>query len=264
MPEMYEIYRQHADWYDRLVGAEDVEGNLAPALFEVARWKGVDVYEAGVGTGRVTKLYVERVRAATLVDRSQHMLDQAARNLAGFSDKLRFLLGDNFALPRPVASASVSGADGGASAGTGAAAFGGADIVIEGWAFGHGIVDRAEAARGEDGSVAAAVAQATKELLSSVRQVARPGATLIILETMGTATEGPAAPLPELALFYELLHGELGFSQRVISTDYQFKSAGEAEEVLGFFFGEEMAARVRELGSPRIPEWTGLWWRTLD
>jgi hypothetical protein len=30
------------------------------------------------------------------------------------------------------------------------------------------------------------------------------------------------------------------------------------------FFGPELAERVRERGSPRVPEWTGLWWQRRD
>lgn len=238
---MYEIYEKHADWYDRLVGAEDYQANLPRALGEIAEWDGASVYEAGVGTGRVTRLYIERAASATLVDRSLHMLDRARENLKSFEEKLTFLQGDNFDLP---------GSPGGVG-----------DICVEGWAFGHGIVDRAEAARREEGDIAAAVARATRELLESAERVVRPGGRLIILETLGTATDGPTAPLAELALFYNLLEEELGFSHRRIETDYRFASALEAQETMGFFFGEQMAARVGELDSPIIPEWTGLWWR---
>jgi hypothetical protein len=107
------------------------------------------------------------------------------------------------------------------------------------------------------------VAQATKELLVSARKVLKPKGRLILLETMGTATDGPQAPLPELALFYELLQERLGFKHEVITTDYQFASTKEAETVMGFFFGEEMASKVREIGSGKVPEWTGVWWASV-
>jgi hypothetical protein len=37
----------------------------------------------------------------------------------------------------------------------------------------------------------------------------------------------------------------------------------EAVELAGFFFGEEMADRVREERLVILPECTGVWWRRI-
>ena len=50
------IYRDRADEYDALVGAEDCDGRLRPALEAIAPLAGATVLEAGAGTGRVTRL----------------------------------------------------------------------------------------------------------------------------------------------------------------------------------------------------------------
>ena len=40
-------------------------------------------------------------------------------------------------------------------------------------------------------------------------------------------------------------------------------SVDQAEELIGFFFGEAMAREVRRRNSPVVPECTGLWWRRI-
>ena len=52
-----------------------------------------------------------------------------------------------------------------------------------------------------------------------------------------------------------------GFASTWVRTDYRFSSAAEAEELIGFFFGPELAARVAGEGMLVVPECTGIWWR---
>lgn len=54
------------------------------------------VVDAGCGTGRVTQLLLERLPSGRVIalDASQAMLDQAAQNLAGDSDRVAFVLAD--------------------------------------------------------------------------------------------------------------------------------------------------------------------------
>ncbi len=92
-------------------------------------------------------------------------------------------------------------------------------------------------------------------------RAAKPGGTLIIMETMGTGVQQPAPPNPALA-DYAWLENEHGFTRQVIATDYDFGSVDRAAELCGFFFGAELAARVRANGSSRVPEFTGIWRRS--
>jgi len=119
MPSMFEIYQKHAAEYDELVDAEDFQGNLSRYLLKIVDWKGQEVIEGGVGTGRVTAIYVDRVRSVLCIDRSPHMMEAAARRLRKFSAKVSFQEADNLSLPTVEPKRSV---------------------FIEGWSWGHSIV----------------------------------------------------------------------------------------------------------------------------
>jgi len=169
---MYEIYDSDAAGYDRLVNAEDYRGELRTTLRRLVDWRGARVVEAGVGTGRVTRCYVDDARLVEGFDRSQHMLDRARANLARWPDRVRLARAEHLSLP--VADAT-------------------ADVFVEGWAFGHSVVDAAEAA--------ARVGLVAARLVGEAERVVRPGGTIIIAETLGTNVNVPAAPLPALAAF---------------------------------------------------------------
>ena len=221
-----EIYRRHAGRYDELVAHEDYRGRLGATLDEIAVWEGASVVEAGIGTGRVTAHYVERVGEAALFDRSAHMLAFARRRFAGYPV--------SFAQAEHLDIRGVRG-----------------DIFIEGWAFGHHIV-----------SNAARLRSAARELEGVVRRAVRSGGTAIIIETLGTNTEKIRVPHPALAGWYRMLEGEFGYTRRAIRTDYKFASAREAARIMGFFFGPAMEKRIERKRATIIPEWTGVWWRT--
>ena len=76
-----------------MVQAEDVDNNLGRLLHEVVEWQNKVVFEAGVGTGRVTKLYIDEVAFAYGFDRSEHMLDFAQSALAKHEAKLTLAQG---------------------------------------------------------------------------------------------------------------------------------------------------------------------------
>lgn len=231
MPSMLEIYQRHAREYHELVSAEDYRGNLWSSLRQICRWDGDSVIEAGVGTGRVTKLYVDSVRRAVCTDRSENMIEFARRVLERHLDIVEFQTADNLSLPIL------------------ADTF---DIFIEGWSFGHSVADAPDpnALR----SVAAGlVRNATKNV--------RNGGTVILIETLGSNADEPEPPIENLARFYELLEIDHGFRRREVRTDYQFVSMEEAIRVMGFFFGEEMGESVRRRAQTVIPEWTGIWYR---
>lgn len=79
-----------------------------------------------------------------------------------------------------------------------------------------------------------------------------------ILE-VGAAESEPAPPVA-LSEYYEWLETERGCTRLAIRTDYQFESVSTAAQTLGFFFGSELADKIRAAGSSRVPEVTGLWW----
>ena len=231
MPAMYDIYRRHRIEYDRLVNAEDREHHLPAFLRSIADWRGKTVLEGGLGTGRVTELFIDDARRVVGCDREAHMLEAARERLARFADKLELRVADNLDLPLLPEKA---------------------DVFIEGWSWGHAVVD----GPGEVEAIAEA-------LFTQVRKNLVPGGLVVLIETLGTNALSPAAPHPRLAEFYQLLQSRFGLRQTALSTDYRFATPAEAAEVLGFFFGNAMGKAVRANGSAIVPEWTGVWHGSL-
>jgi hypothetical protein len=94
------------------------------------------------------------------------------------------------------------------------------------------------------------------------RVVTAKGA-LIIMETLTTGSLTPAPPSQGLADYYAWLENEWGFSRQEVSTDFQFAGIDEAVARTEFFFGPDLASKVRENGWTRIPEWTGVWGKQI-
>jgi len=98
--------------------------------------------------------------------------------------------------------------------------------------------------------------------LEECARVTRAGAFHIIIETLGTGRESPAPPNAGLAGYYEHLEQAHGFRRVELRTDYQFASPKTAAETCRLFFGDAFAQEVLRRGWSRVPECTGLWWRT--
>ncbi len=179
------IYREHAEEYHALVMREDIGGRLLPAILAAVDLGGRDVVELGAGTGRVTALVAPLAARVRAFDRSPAMLRRAARYLADLPEppppgRVTFFEAANTAVPLPDACT---------------------DVVIEGWSFGHSVVDAG------DGWAAAASA-----LLDESFRLLRPGGTLVVIETLGTGCVRPEPPHPLLETWYAWLEGTRGFS----------------------------------------------------
>lgn len=230
MADYQRIYDHHADAYEALVSREDHQANLLSALRELIPAAPFDLVETGAGTGRVTMLLAPFARAVRAFDRSEHMLSVARQKASakGFSH-VSFAVASHDALPVEDASA---------------------DVAIEAWAFGHAV------GWNPSGWVA--------ELEAHIRELsrtARPGARVVLIETMGTGVEAPFEGGHALEPFHRHLIDALGFSHRCVTTDYAFESVDEAADRAGFFFGERMAERVRARRWRVVPEFTGIYWR---
>lgn len=226
------IYENHAEEYDRLVAHEDHEGNILRALRQICALRGLEgaqVVEIGAGTGRLTTLLAPNVRGIVAFDASKSMLEVAERNLRASAPRDNWRLGvaDNRALPIPDASA---------------------DLVLAGWTLGHLTEFHSQAWVEE-------LDRAMREL----KRVTRPGGSVVVIETLGTCVEQPRPPTAALADYYSLLENRHDFNRQVVRTDYRFGSVDDAERSMRFFFGPELADRVRAGGSPIVPEYTGVW-----
>lgn len=223
------IYRNRANDYERLIAREDYQGNILAKIREVAQIDGADVVEFGAGTGRLTRFLAPHVNSIYAFDFSPAMLGVAQRILEHLPN-WTLAVGDNRQMP--VAPNS-------------------ADIVIEGWSFGHVMGWFGDGWR-----------PVLDRMLGEMERILRPGGTAVLMETLGTGSEEPGAPHERLALLYKTFEDELGFTRHVIRTDYQFLSLDEAAELTGFFFGGDMAEKVKDNNWIILPECTGLWVRS--
>lgn len=223
------IYKNRAAAYERMIAAEDVDEQLWPLLSRLVDFSGKRVVDLGSGTGRLPRLLHRHAGSGVALDLHAPMLLENRRQQqhAGFSWPL--IQGDLHRLPL---------------------ADGCAGVVSAGWAIGHFCDWYGEAWQTH-----------VEAALSEMVRIARPGAGLLILETMGTGVLEPAPPTSGLAAYYTLLEEAWGFERYEIRTDYQFASVDEAVACTTFFFGEQLAQDIRRYGWRRVPEWTAVWLR---
>lgn len=229
MPNHDEIYRLQAEQYDRLIARQP---SLLPVINGIRPVRGLDIVDAGAGTGRLAAVLAPLARTITAFDASETMLQVAAAKLAAVrKEGWRCTVADNRSLPLPDASA---------------------DLLLSGWS----VCYLASSNRPDSGQALAAVMQ-------EFRRIVRPGGTIILFETMGSGTLEPDPP-EFLLPYYEQLEHAYGFVHKRIRLDYSFASVEEAAELTGFFFGEELSRRVREKQWRQMPEYAGVWWLTTE
>ena len=119
MSKMFDVYQNYSDLYDELVNHEDYENNLYKFLNDNIQWENKVVGEFGIGTGRVSKNYIDKAQKLYAYDNSQHMIDKAKENLLKWADKIEYEVLDNSKIN------SIENTF---------------DIIIEGWSFGHLVV----------------------------------------------------------------------------------------------------------------------------
>ncbi|GAB1421360.1 hypothetical protein MASR2M15_15200 [Anaerolineales bacterium] len=225
-----QIYQSQADNYERLVSREDYHGNLFGALNEIHPLDQTSIVDIGTGTGRLTRLLSVIARQIVAFDLAPEMLQIAHQNMIESGmENWSFAQADNRFLPLP---ASI------------------VDIAIEGWSFGHTVGWHPDQWPSYIG-----------QMIHEMDRVLKPGGTAILLETLGTGNRKPQPPTPGLAELYQWLETEQGFSFQWIRTDYQFANLDEAENLVRFFFGDELAERVRTESLIVLPECTGIWSR---
>jgi len=228
MDHYQNIYRNHAQRYDRLISAEDADHHLLPAFEQVLDFKGKRILDVGTGTGRIPQLLQPQAGQLYGLDLHLGMLKEQTFKLSPAAANWYLVQADLRYLPFPERYF---------------------DGVTAGWAIGHfqswfSIDWRMQ------------VDSAIQEMV----RVTRHGGSLVIIETLGTGTNEPAPPSIGLANYYHHLENYWGFIRTTISTDYQFQNLEDAVDLSGFFFGEQMAARVRQNQWVRLPEWTGIWY----
>ena len=226
--EHYEaIYASRAAEYHQMIAAEDVDGRLLPAIEQVTTLRGKRVLDLGTGTGRLPLLIGDQVVQLIGLDLHRDMLLQHVAQRQRHGGRWGVVQGDMRRLPFRSAWA---------------------DVVTAGWAIGHMRRWFAADWRTPIGQV-----------LDEMHRVVTPDGALIVIETLSTGSLTPAPPTAAYAEYYDWLEQAWGFSRQTIPTDYQFANVDEAVARTEFFFGPELAARIREHGWARLPEWTGVW-----
>jgi len=221
------IYQTDGDRYEALISREDFQGNIPRAIDEIINVDGLDVLDIGAGTGRLTLLLAPRVKFIHAFDASEEMLRVCRERLiASGCSNWQVDVADHRQLPVEDHSA---------------------DLVVSGWSVSYLSVWNQE-----NGNIE------LDKWLTEMRRVLRENGMIILLESLGTGDESPVR-LEHVGPTYQWLDNN-GFQNKWIRTDYQFESLDEAAELVGFFFGDELANRIRTEGLVILPECTGVWW----
>lgn len=224
------IYQTDADRYEALVSREDHQGNIIKALEEIVGPDGLDVLDLGAGTGRLTMMLAPRAKSIRAFDVSSEMLRVCReRLLASGLSNWEVDVADHRQLP--VADHSV-------------------DLVVSGWSVAYLAVWNPETWRDE-----------LEKWLSEMKRVLRRNSFIVLFESLGTGNESPIK-LEHLKGYYPWLD-EAGFQNKWIRTDYKFESIDEAEDLSRFFFGDELAEKIRQNDWGILPECTGVWWKKV-
>jgi ubiquinone/menaquinone biosynthesis C-methylase UbiE len=230
LPTERDTYASHANEYEALISREDYRGNILKAIQKVTRLDGLDVLDLGSGTGRLACLLAPHVRQVLAFDVSVHMLGIARGKLRHFQRENWLLAAaEHHRLPVKPRSA---------------------DLIVSGWSLSYLAVWNPERWR-----------LLTEAWLSEAGRVLRPKGRIILFESLGTGNELPRR-LPHLDNFYGWLD-EQGFESDWIRTDYRFESSGVADELVSFFFGEEMKSKIQRKLMTTLPECTGVWWTRM-
>ncbi len=231
MPELKQIYASAAERYQALVGREDHQGNLLPAILAIDPLTGKDVIELGAGTARVSCLIAPLVGTLVAADISHHMLSLGKQRLGAMNlANWRLSLESHRALPFPSHSA---------------------DVVISGWSFCYAALDAGPGWQ-----------PALEEALAEAQRVLRPGGKLILIESLGTGFETPNRP--DVLVDYLAYLDAQGFQSAWVRTDYCFADLAEAQDLTRFFFGDAPMPMWETRMGVIVPECTGLWWMTFD
>ncbi len=225
MDHFQQIYANEATTYHRLVAAEDANGELSRQLDRVSA-SAKSIVDIGTGTGRLAIPLCQEGKQVHGVDTAQAMLDVAASKLNGCPGQWALSIGDARELPIDDDWA---------------------DVVVAGWVYGHFTEWWPETWESH-----------LDQALSEMGRVVRPGGFEVVIDTLGTAADVPAAPTPGLAEYHGLLES-IGFERTVLRTDYQFASVDESIELLEWFFG--LGDWARRHNDALVPEFTGWWER---
>jgi len=230
MTEQYYQDQRFAEKYRALVSHEDYEHNLLPAIISIDALEDKVVLELGAGTGRVSCLVAAFPRRLIAVELYFSMLSLAkiALDESG-QHNWDLILSPHQALS--LASDSV-------------------DMILSGWSYHCVALDAGQNWQ-----------EALEQGLWEAARVLRPGAVMILIESLGTGYENPHRP--DIIVDYLDALDSHGFTSAWIRTDFCFQTMAQAQDLISFFFGEEPIPMWETETGVIVPECTGLWWKRL-
>jgi ubiquinone/menaquinone biosynthesis C-methylase UbiE len=220
------IYTASGKTYHQMIRVEDVNQNLKPALLSITNFEHKQILDLAAGTGRIPLLFPNH--NFTTLDLHSSMLAESQKQKALANGQWTTTQADMREIPFPSNHF---------------------DIVTVGWALGHFL-----------GWYPSDWQEQVQKVFKQINRILKNKGTLIILETLSTGSLIPAPPTPGLAAYYRWLENAFHFQRIQVQTDYQFKSLEEAVHYTNFFFGEDLAEKVRLNQWVRLPEWTGIWY----
>ena len=228
MEHFKKIYTSKASEYARLEKSEDVYNNLSKALEGIISFSDKKILDIGSGTGRIARLFHSHAKHIIAIDLYIAMLRQNKVIRKEHNGRWSIFQADMINLP---------------------IVHHWADITIAGWAIGHlrSWFKNAWQTR-------------INQVVQQMNLATSNGGHIFIIETLGTGSLEPAPPTDELRSYYLWLEDKMGFRRKVIRTDYNFDTIESAVQVMDFFFGIDLANRIKENRWHRVPEWTGIWW----
>jgi ubiquinone/menaquinone biosynthesis C-methylase UbiE len=229
MIDFIDVYTNKSSKYDQLVSKEDVNTNLLKAITEIIPLEDLTIAEFGAGTGRLSFQMAKLAKQVYSFDISPQMI-----NTANVKQKLlnipniNFSVSDHFSVP--LSNNSV-------------------DLSIEAWAF---LAMKLHSNK--------PITELFSLAINEMKRVLKPDHPLILIETLGTCYDEPKSKILN-AEINKFLENDLGFTRKIIRTDFEFDSISEALDLMSFFFGEEAVTYIKEHQSTVIPECTGVWWK---
>jgi ubiquinone/menaquinone biosynthesis C-methylase UbiE len=234
MSDLKEIYNSQATRYHDLISHEDVDSNLLPAIEKVSSLKEKRLLDIETGTGRIPLLVQHLTSNIVGIDLYWDMLQEhkSQKSHKKMANKAWDLLQADYRF-LPFTDRNF-------------------DIITAGWSISALREWENQDWENQIGFV-----------MREIHRAIKPGGAIIILETMSSASMRPAPPNENLAEYYLWLKNVWGFVPHIIQTDYQFNNFDQAVETIGIFFGTDLANKVRDNHWIRVPEWTGIWSKTV-
>src|SRR5512132_2564314 len=149
------IYQSDGDRYEALVSREDYQGHILRAIDEIIKVDGLDIFDLGAGTGRLTLLLAPRARSIHAFDASAEMLRVCRdRLIASGLSNWQVDVADHRQLPIPDHSV---------------------DLIVSGWSVAYLVVWNPDTWRAE-----------LEKWMSEMKRVLKPKGQIILFESLGT------------------------------------------------------------------------------